>query len=129
MIIVIYLHCTGAGSKEPESETVIPQVLEENATKSDVQLHKDETYLPESSIWYKHAQEYPGIKFSNYYTKQEVDFRGGTIKVDEEYQAMQSHKDSQLSLLSRGALMALLRCLMMSICPFGQPYIFNKTTL
>ena len=83
-MIVIYLHCTGAGSKEPESETVIPQVLEENATKSDVQLHKDETYLPESSIWYKHAQEYPGIKFSNYYTKQEVDFRGGTIKVDEE---------------------------------------------
>ena len=27
-----------------------------------------------------HAKKYPGIKFSNYYTKQEVNFTGGIVK-------------------------------------------------
>lgn len=33
-----------------------------------------------SSVWYTHANKYPGIKFSNYYTRQTVTHRGGILQ-------------------------------------------------
>ena len=33
-----------------------------------------------SSVWYTHAKKYPGIKFSNYYTRKTVTHRGDIIK-------------------------------------------------
>lgn len=63
----------------PDSETVIPPE-ESEVLASSVKNEIDEMSLKNSSVWYKHAQEFPGIKFSNYYTKQAVTYRGDVIK-------------------------------------------------
>ena len=61
-----------------ESETVTSQ---ESAV--DIETVENSSVNPfsiHSSVWYKHSQEFPGIKFSNYYTKETVTFRGGVVK-------------------------------------------------
>ena len=63
----------------PDSETVIPP-KESEVLASSVQHEIDEMPLKDSSVWYKHAKEFPGIKFSNYYTKKVVSSRGDIIR-------------------------------------------------
>ena len=61
-----------------ESETVTSQ---ESAL--DIETVENSSVNPfsiHSSVWYKHSKEFPGIKFSNYYTKETVTFRGGLVK-------------------------------------------------
>ena len=55
-----------------ESETVLSQ-------EGSQHVH-DESFSLQSSTWYTHAHEFPGIKFSNYYTKQVVTSMGNIIK-------------------------------------------------
>ena len=61
----------------PEPETDISQSEDQSET---VEHNFDEACLKNSSTWYKHALKFPGIKFSNYYTKQVVTYRGDIIK-------------------------------------------------
>ena len=61
----------------PEQETDISQSEDQSET---VEHSFDEAFLKNTSTWYKHALKFPGIKFSNYYTKQVVTFKGDIIK-------------------------------------------------
>ena len=59
-----------------KSETVIsPQQEEEGATDTP-----SPRFDKKASVWYRNAHEFPGIKFSNFYTKQRITFSGGIIK-------------------------------------------------
>ena len=64
------LSSSGATSSEP-TEGVLSQ--EGNA-------HIQHTLSLESSVWHTHARDFPGIKFSNYYTKEVVTSMGNIIK-------------------------------------------------
>ena len=57
-----------------ESESVLTQEGSAIHTPSSVKEDR------ESSVWYTHARKYPGIKFSNYFTRQTVTHRGDIIK-------------------------------------------------
>ena len=61
-----------------ESETVTSQ--ESVVDIETVENSSINPFFIHSSVWYKHSQEFPGIKFSNYYTKERVTFRGGVVK-------------------------------------------------
>ena len=61
----------------PEPETDICQFEDQSET---VEHDFDEAFLKSSSTWFKHAKKFPGIKFSNYYTKQVVTYRGDIVK-------------------------------------------------
>ena len=63
----------------PEPETDISQSEDQSETVH-VEHNFDEAFLKNSSTWYKHALKFPGIKFSNYYTKQVVTFMGDIVK-------------------------------------------------
>ena len=59
------------------SETDISQFEDESET---VEHNFDEALTRSSSTWYKHAQKYPGVKFSNFFTKQVATYRGDIVK-------------------------------------------------
>ena len=52
--------------------------LEPKFTEEDSVVHSPTRRM--SSVWYTHAKKYPGIKFSNYYTRQTITYRGGIVK-------------------------------------------------
>ena len=64
----------------PSGATSISESAESVLSQEDNIAHVQETFSLESSIWYTHARDYPGIKFSNYYTKQVVTSMGNIIK-------------------------------------------------
>ena len=69
---------TSGDTNIPEPETDISQ--SEDQIEESVEHNFDEAFLKSLSTWYKHAQKFPGIKFSNYYTKQVVTYRGDIVK-------------------------------------------------
>ena len=64
----------------PSTPTAAPSLSESEpmVTQEDSAVYPSDVKI--SSVWYTHAKKYPGIKFSNYYTKQTVTYRGGIIK-------------------------------------------------
>ena len=71
---------TGSSPMEstPSGATNLSESEPERTRESTV--HSPNSGEMQSSVWYTHARKYPGIKFSNYYTRQTVTYRGGIIK-------------------------------------------------
>ena len=63
----------------PETET---EFVDHDETVEESIERDMEEVLKNSSTWSKHAQKFPGIKFSNYFTKQVVTYGGGIISGD-----------------------------------------------
>ena len=66
-------------SSTPTAATNLSE-SEPMATEEDSAVHCDPSGGKISSVWYTHAKKYPGINFSNYYTRQTVTYRGDVIK-------------------------------------------------
>lgn len=63
--------------------TSVPKSAERVLSQEDNAEHvQEKKFSLESSVWYTLARDFPGIKFSNYYTKQVVTSMGNIIKGD-----------------------------------------------
>ena len=70
----------GASSSTPSALSESEPVLTQEESAIDTSVVKGDSEEIQSSVWYTHAIKYPGIKFSNYYTRQTVTHRGDIIK-------------------------------------------------
>ena len=71
---------TSSSGATPSGATSISESVESVPSQEDNATQVQETFSLESNVWYTHARDFPGIKFSNYYTKQVVTSMGNIIK-------------------------------------------------